>query len=83
MATRLFTSFMMPGDDVVDEKVRYWIDVAEEYDKVFDQIYPVTPDTSSLQARERFWYTKLEDGKRLAVHPSQILGVEELQVDTR
>lgn len=79
MATRIFTSFCLPhADPLVTDRVQYWVDVEEEYDKVFEQLFPLQPASSSLEARENFWYTKLEDGMRFAVHPQQVCGAEEL-----
>jgi hypothetical protein len=79
MPTRLFTSFMMPNNEsLTEDRVKYWVDVQEDYEKVFDQVFPLQPAASSLEARERFWFTKLEDGQRFACNTGQIMGFEEI-----
>ena len=78
MPTRLFTSFMMPNtESIVEEKICYWIDVVEDYDTVFEQKYPITPPSSTLEARKNFSYTKL-DGTRFSAMPAEICGFEEI-----
>lgn len=79
MPTRIFTSFMLPNSEAFEDKVRYWIDVVEDYDTVFNKVHPLQPPTSSLELRNNFFYTKLEDGLRFTCHPGNVCGFEELQ----
>lgn len=77
MATRLYTNFLVPEDNGLEVKGVYWMDVQDDYEKVFNQLWPLQPATSSLEQREYFWYTKM-DGGRFACTPGQICGIEEL-----
>ena len=78
MPTRLYTSFMMQNnEDVLQDKIAYWVDVVEDYDTVFNQKYPVAQPASTLEARQNFSYTKL-DGGRFSVMPGEICGFEEI-----
>ena len=78
MATRLYTNFDVQDPESFDEmKRRYFIDVSEDYDTVFQKIYPLNPPTSNLEAQACYHYTK-PDGGRFACHPGQIISFEEL-----
>lgn len=78
MATRLYTTFMMPNtEDILSEKIKYWVDVVEDYDEVFEQKYPLTPPSSTLEARQNFTFTKVEGG-RFSAMASEICGFEEI-----
>lgn len=79
MPTRLFTAFMMPNDEsVLEDKVKYWIDVEENYDRVFAMIYPINQPASNLELHASFRYTKLGDGRQFSCVPTQIMGFEEI-----
>lgn len=78
MATRVYTNFLVQDDDSYeDQKKRYFTDVQEDYDTVFERVYPLQAPISTLEARSVYGYTKT-DGGRIALHPSQIISFEEL-----
>ena len=80
MPTRIYTTFITPldPDDIDGNKGKTWVDVLETYDEVTNKMYPLAHASSALEARENFWYTKLEDGLRFSVMTSQVVGFEEL-----
>lgn len=78
MATRIYTAFVVPLDDPLeDNRGAYWVDVEESYEDVFGRIWPIHPAASSLEARASFQYHKI-DGGQFACHPNQVCGIEEL-----
>lgn len=79
MATRLYTSFPMPNDpdNPIDDKIKYWIDVMEDYDTVCNQVYPAQMPSSALETRQNFLFTKL-DGTRFSSPAPNIHGFEEI-----
>ena len=76
--TRLYTSFMMPREDIVlEEKPSFWVDVVEDYDTVFEKVFPATAPSSNLEARQLCMYTKVSGG-RFSTRVDSICGFEEI-----
>lgn len=83
MPTRLYTTFVTPleGTDPEDNRGKTWVDVVEDYDTVTNKLYPLQQASSALEARDHFWYTKLEDGLRFSMRGTEVCGFEELPDD--
>lgn len=63
-------------DDGSDKAKAVW--VQEDWDTVFNHVFPVNPPASNEEARQHFWYTK-HDGLKVAIHPSNITIFEEVE----
>lgn len=73
MTTRLTTHISGPNE----HGVSWQIDVVEDWDTIFNRVFPITPPASSLEHRENMWYTKV-DGGRIAIVPGNIYCFEEV-----
>lgn len=55
-------------------------DVEETYDQVVDKLFPLTAESSALEARANWYYTKT-DGGRVFIPRQWVLSAEELVED--
>lgn len=53
------------------------VDVVEDFDTVFEHIYPTQNPASNLEARSNFVYNKADGSGRVLIHPSNVSVVEE------
>lgn len=51
------------------------ITVSEDFDAAFNKFYPLTPPSSSLQARENMVHS-LVDGRRIAIQGAHVIYIE-------
>jgi hypothetical protein len=54
----------------------YRVIVKESFDEVYNRVAPISPPTSSLEARSNFVYT-LDDDRRIFIAPGRIAFIEE------
>jgi hypothetical protein len=73
MITRLVTHISGPNTD----GSTWTVDVEEDWDTVFNHVYPLQGPSSALEHRENMWYNKVGGG-RIAIGPSNIYSFEEV-----
>lgn len=66
-----------------EEAGRSWqIELSEDFDTVFNKLFPLQPPTSSLESQANMTHTTVS-GSRVAIHPNDVRVVEEVLDDDR
>lgn len=56
------------------------IDLADDFDTVFNKVFPLNPPSSSLEHRANCWHNR-DNGTRIAINPGMIAGIEEHEAE--